>query len=82
LDSDAESRLPGPVAAKQADRAAGGRSGAPGVLGEAPVSSLALVLLLLALLALVAEWLLWSGLPVLRWPRPPSWLRRRPGRGP
>ncbi|MEJ2358638.1 MAG: BatA and WFA domain-containing protein [Deinococcales bacterium] len=74
--------LPGPGAAKQADRAAGGRSGAPGVLGEAPVSSLALVLLLLALLALVAEWLLWSGLPVLRWPRPPSWLRRRPGRGP
>jgi len=82
LDSEAESRLPGPVTAKQAGRAARSGSQAPGALGEAPVSSLGLVLLTLALLALVVEWLMWSGFPIPRWPRAPAWLRRRPGRGP
>lgn len=88
LDSDAESRLPGPPAG-----AAGG-AGAPeaaaaapaarsnGALGNVPGTPLAVALLVLALLALSAEWWLWSGAPRPRlswlpWPR-----RRPPGQRP
>ncbi len=60
LVSEAESRLPGPVAG------AAEQSAEPAPLPQAPTSSaavrsVALALVGLALLALLAEWLLWSG---------------------
>ncbi len=77
LDSDAESRLPGPPAAGSTTARRGPRP----LLGEAPVSSLAWMLLALALFALAAEWLLWSGLPAFRRPPVPGFLRRPFDRG-
>jgi len=81
LDSDAESRLPAPPAEPPAGARTPGRAVARPLLGEAPATSLAWLLLTLALVALVAEWLLWSGLPVLRRPRVPPFLRRAFQRG-
>ncbi len=81
LDSDAESRLPSPPAGATAGDRRPGRAAARPVLGEAPATSLAWLLLTLALVALAAEWLLWSGLPVLRRPRVPPFLRRPFERG-
>jgi len=67
LDSEAESRLPGPAPAagggggsQRAPAAAPAAQGGPAA-GHAIVTSLAAALLILALLALAAEWLLYSG---------------------
>jgi hypothetical protein len=80
LDSDAESRLPGPPAAGSTTKGRSGRGAQP-LLGEARASSLAWILLALALLALAVEWLMWSGPGSLRPPGLPPFLRRRPGGG-
>jgi len=82
LDSEAESRLPGPAPAaggggsQRAPAAVPAAQGAPAA-GHAIVTSLAAALLILALIALVAEWLLYSGGGSAA---PWSVLRRR-GRG-
>jgi len=74
LDSDAESRLPGPSPAPSGGGA--GSAGRSTPAGRAAGSSLAALLLVLALLALLAEGWLWAGRPALPRPRMP---RRRRG---
>lgn len=80
LDSEAESRLPGPQPAATPSRQPG--TAAPAAaLGAAPSSSLAFVLLGLAAAALVAEWLMWRGVRAPRPWRPPGFLRPGSRRG-
>ena len=73
LTSEAESRLDGPATVAEDTT-----TGRPPATTEAPggVRPLGLALLLVAFAALLAEWLLWAGVRLPRWPR-----RLRPRRG-
>ncbi|MEJ2667167.1 MAG: hypothetical protein P8Z81_08745, partial [Deinococcales bacterium] len=85
LDSETQSRLPGPTATSAGRPAAAGTAAgtaaaaAPAArtgVRAGPGTPLAALLVVLAVAALIAEWLMWSG---VRWPRrgePRSWRRR------
>ncbi len=82
LDSETQSRLPGPTAASAGQPAATGAAAAAApaaartAVRAVPGTPLAALLLVLAVAALVAEWLMWSG---VKWPRrgePRAWRRR------